>query len=80
MSIRTQVAVNIPLRDNLGSAKKEMGNLKCDQPKIVILTTEGSTRSYEDDMKSIRRCKRYYDEVWYVPPGETDFLIIKNEG
>lgn len=68
------------IEDNLGSAKKKWDNLKCDQPKIVILTTEGSTRSYEDDMKSIRRCKRYYDEVWYVPPGETDFLIIKNEG
>ncbi|EPD78756.1 hypothetical protein HMPREF1527_01093 [Atopobium sp. oral taxon 199 str. F0494] len=68
------------IEDNLGSAKKKWDNLKCDQPKIVILTTEGSTRSYEDDMRSIRRCKRYYDEVWYVPPGGTDFLIIKNEG
>lgn len=68
------------IEDNLGSAKKKWDNLKCDKPKIVILTTEGSTRSYEDDMRSIRRCKRYYDEVWYVPPGGTDFLIIKNEG
>lgn len=68
------------IEDNLNAAKKKWDNLECDKPKIVILTTERSTRTYEDDMKSIRKSKRYYDEVWYVSPGGTDFLIIKNEG
>lgn len=68
------------IEDNLGSAKDKWDNLKSEKPKIMILTTEGSTRSYEDDMKSVKKCKRYYDEVWYVSPGGSDFLIIKNEG
>lgn len=68
------------IEDNLESAKDKWDNLKCDKPRIVILTTEGSTRPLESDIKEIIRRKKYYDEVWYVSPGGSDFLIIKNEG
>ncbi len=68
------------IEGNLESAKDKWENLKCEKPIIVILTTEGSTRSLESDVKEIIKRKKYYDEVWYVSPGGTDFLIIKNEG
>lgn len=68
------------IEGNLESAKDKWDNLKCEKPIIVILTTEGSTRSLESDVEEIIKRKKYYDEVWYVSPGGTDFLIIKNEG
>lgn len=68
------------IEGNLESAKDKWENLKCEKPVIVILTTEGSTRSLESDVEEIIKRKKYYDEVWYVSPGGTDFLIIKNEG
>lgn len=68
------------IEGNLESAKDKWENLKCEKPIIVILTTEGSTRSLESDVKEIIKRKKYYDEVWYVSPGGADFLIIKNEG
>lgn len=68
------------IENNLRLARDKWDNLKCDKPRIVILTTEGSARSPESDVEEIIRRKKYYDEVWYVSPGGTDFLIIKNEG
>ena len=68
------------IENNLRLARDKWTNLECDKPRIVILTTEGSARSLESDIKEIIRRKKYYDEVWYVPQGGADFLIIKNEG
>lgn len=68
------------IENNLQSARDKWVSLNCSQPRIVILTTEGSTRTLEHDIKEIIKRKKYYDEVWYVPPGGTNFLIIKNEG